>query len=147
MPRANLEAVRRWLDAYNRRDIEELFALNDPEVEFRSIFVAIEPVFRGHDGIRAYFAGLDDAYEHFELVPREFIDAGAGVLWAGHVDWRGKESGAAGRTQITVALWLRAGKVFRTETFTDRAHALEAVGLTEEEVRASSYEGSGHSRD
>jgi ketosteroid isomerase-like protein len=130
--------MQRWLDAYNRRDLEELLALHDADAEFRSIFVAVEPVFRGHEGLRAYFESLDDAYEHFRLVPIEFIDAGAAALWAGRVEWRGRESGAAGATEITVVLWLKAGKVFRTETFTDRTQALDAAGLTEEEARAAS---------
>jgi ketosteroid isomerase-like protein len=138
MSKANVEVVRRWVDAYNRRDLDGLIALCDSEIEIRSYFVTIERVFRGHEGIHEYFKGLDEAYAHFQLVPIEFIDAGAAVVFAGHVDWRGKESGAGGTTQIVPALWLRAGKVFRTETFTDRMQALEAVGLTEQEARAAS---------
>jgi ketosteroid isomerase-like protein len=57
MSRANVDVLKRWLDAYNRRDVEEIIALTDPDVEFRSIFVAVEPVFRGYDGIRSYFEG------------------------------------------------------------------------------------------
>ena len=48
MSRANVEVLKRWLDAFNRRDIQEVIALSDPDVEFRSIFVAVEPVFRGY---------------------------------------------------------------------------------------------------
>jgi hypothetical protein len=61
----------------------------------------------------------------------EFIDAGAAVLLVAHVEWRGKESGAEGTMPLLVAAWLRAGEVFRIETFTDRSEALEAVGLSE----------------
>jgi ketosteroid isomerase-like protein len=111
MSRANVEVVQRWVDAYNRRDIDGLIALTDPDIELRSRFVEIEPVLRGHEGIRAYFEELDEAYDHFEVVPIEFIDAGAAVVFAGHADWRGKESRAGGTTQIAPALWLRAGKV------------------------------------
>jgi ketosteroid isomerase-like protein len=137
MSQANVEVVQRWIDTYNRQDIDGLIALSDPDIEFRSIFVAIEPVFRGYEGIRAYFEALNEAYDHFQLVPTEFIDAGAAVVFAEHVEWRGK-SGAGGTTQNAPALWLRAGKVFRIETFTDRTQALEAVGLSEEEARAVS---------
>lgn len=55
----------------------------------------------------------------------------AAVLMVANVDWCGKESGARAETPIVSAFWLRAGKVFREETFTDRAEALEAVGLSE----------------
>jgi ketosteroid isomerase-like protein len=138
MSRANVEVLKRWLDAYNRRDVEEIIALSDPDVEFRSIFVAVEPVFRGYDGIHGYFEGLNDAYDHFQLVPTEFIDAGAAALWSGHAAWRGKESGAEGKTELVAVMWLRAGKAFRIETFLERAEALEAVGLSEEQALAAS---------
>jgi hypothetical protein len=51
-------------------------------IEFRSIFAAIEGggVFRAQPGVFAYFKTLDDAYERFEVVPQDIIDAGAAVL-------------------------------------------------------------------
>jgi hypothetical protein len=89
-------------------------------------------VFRSPNGFPYdYFRTLDDAYEHFVVVPREFIDAGAAVLMLATAEWRGKASGAEGQTEISVASWIRAGKVFRAETFTSREEALEAVGLRE----------------
>ena len=74
---------------------------------------------------------LDEAYDRFEVILSEYIDAGAAVLAAGHAQWRGKASGALGETPVLPAFWLRARRVFRAETFTDRAEALEAVGLSE----------------
>jgi ketosteroid isomerase-like protein len=93
-------------------------------------------VFRGHEGIHAYFDNLSEAYDDWELVPSEFIDAGAAVIVVERVVWRGK-SGAEGTTHNVPVMWLRAGKVFRLETFEDRTQALEAVGLTEQEARAA----------
>ena len=133
MPRENVEVVQHWIELYNRRDIEGLIALCDTDIEFRSVFATIESdgVFRGYPGVFEYFKVLDDAYDLFDLVPNEFLDAGAAVLVVAGVDWRGKGSGAEGRTPIFAAFWLRMGKVFREETFTDRAQGLEAVGLRE----------------
>jgi ketosteroid isomerase-like protein len=138
MSQANLDAVRRWIDAYNHRDIDGLLELTDGDIEFRSVFVQIDPVFRGHEGIRAYFESLSQAFDDSQLVPSEFIDAGAAVVVIERVDWRGKESGVEGVTHNAPVLWLRGGKVFRIETFEDRAEALEAVGLTQQEARAAS---------
>jgi ketosteroid isomerase-like protein len=139
MSRANVDVVQRWIDAYNCRDIDGVIALSDADIEFRSVLVAIEPVFRGHSGIRSYFQELDESYDHFQLVPTEFIEAGAAVVFENNVKWRGKESGVGGETYLVPAVWLRAGKVFRIENFTDRKQALEAVGLSEEEARAVSF--------
>ena len=133
MSRENVEVVRRWIETYNRRDIDGLIALSAPEIEFRSIFAGIESggVFRGYPGVLDYFKALDDAYERFTVVPHDLVDAGAGVLCVGDADWCGRESGAAGRTPIFPAFWLRAGRVFRVETFTARATAADALGLSE----------------
>ena len=122
----------RFLDAYNSRDFETMNELIDPTFEFCSRFVGIESVHRASEGFPyTYFKMLDEAYDRFEVVLNEFIDAGAAVLTVGHAEWRGKASGAQGETPILPAFWLRARKVFRAETFTDRAEALEAVGLSE----------------
>ena len=130
MSQENVEIARRWNAAYNRRDMEALFALTASDFEFRSIFLSMESIYRGHEGLGAYFEAIEDAYERFVVVVDEFIDAGAAVLVAANVEWRGKESGAEGTMPLLVAAWLRAGVVFRIETFTDRSEALEAVGLS-----------------
>ena len=138
MSQENVEIARRWNAAYNRRDRETLFALTASDFEFRSIFLSVESVFRGHDGLDAYFEAIEDAYERFVVHISEFIDAGAAVVVVGHVDWRGKESGAEGTLLLFVVAWLRSGEVFRIETFTDRSEALEAVGLSEQDAHADS---------
>jgi ketosteroid isomerase-like protein len=128
----NVEVVRRWTDAYNRRDFEALIELIDPEFDFKSRFVDLESGFQGYERFPdAYFRTLDEAYERFEVIPSEFLDAGAAVLTVATAEWRGKASGAEGKLPIFVASWLRTGKIFRTETFTDRSEALAAVGLSE----------------
>ena len=132
MSQENVEVVRRWIEAYNARDMERLIALNEADFEFRSIFVSVESVFRGSERFPyAYFKTLEEAYEHFVVIPDQLVDAGAAVLMVATAKWRGRGSGAQGETAIATAFWLRAGQVLRAETFRDRAEALEAVGLRE----------------
>jgi ketosteroid isomerase-like protein len=132
MSEENVDVVRRFIDVYNRRDFEGIIEVIDPTFEFRSRFVGIESVHRASEGFpHTYFKMLDEAYDRFAVVLSEYIDAGAAVLTAGHAEWRGKTSGAQGETPILPAFWLRARKVFRAETFSDRAEALDAVGLSE----------------
>ena len=137
MPR-NIDAVRRWFAAYNSRDLEAMIEVTDPDVQFRSRFVALESDFRGYEGLNAYFRTLDEAYARFQVIPSDFIDAGAAVLMVADAEWRGKGSGAEGNLPIFVACWLRAGRLIRTETFTERAEAFEAVGLSEQDAHADS---------
>ena len=133
MSQKNLEVVRRWIETYNRRDIDGLLEISDDDIEFRSLFASIETggVFRGRSGVVAYFETLDEAYERFQVVPQDILDAGAAALVTADAHWHGRGSGADGKTPIFVACWLRTKKVLRVETFTDRATALEAVGLSE----------------
>jgi ketosteroid isomerase-like protein len=132
MSQENVDVARRFVEAYNRRDLEEIVDLIDPTFEFRSRFVGIEAVHRASEGFPyTYFEMLDDAYDRFQVVVSEYIDAGPAVLAAGRAEWRGKASGVQGQTSILPAFWLRARKLVSAETFTDRAEALEAVGLSE----------------
>lgn len=134
MSRENVEVARRWTEAYNRRDIAALVQDITPDFEMRSIFAAIDSggVFRAPDGFPfRYYEALNEAYEYFRLIPHEFIDAGAAVLMVADTDWRGRGSGAEGQTPIWVVFWLRAGKIFREETFSERAQAFAAAGLAE----------------
>jgi ketosteroid isomerase-like protein len=132
MSQENVEVVRRFLESYNSRDVDGIIAIMDPTFEFRSRFVGIESVHRASEGFpHSYFEMLSEAYDHFEVVLDEYIDAGAAVLTAGHAEWRGNASGVQGETPVFPAFWLRARKIFRAETFTNRPEALEAVGLSE----------------
>lgn len=128
----NVEIVRRWFEFYNRRDMDGLIGLNTPDFEMKSVFAGIESggTFRGPTGFPfEYFETLDEAYEKFDLIAEAFLDAGAAVLLVAQIDWRGRGSGVEARSPLYAAFWLRAGKVFREESFSDRAAGFAAVGL------------------
>ena len=138
MSQENVEIMRRWNAAYNRRDFETMFELTDPDLEFTSIFSATESVFRGYDGLRAYFDGIDTAYARFQIPPERFFDAGAAVLLQCRIEWRGNESGAEGTMPMAVAAWLKAGRVFHLESYPNLSDGLKAVGLSEQDAHANS---------
>ena len=126
--------ARRWNAAYNRRDTETLRELTDPDFEFKSIFVGLEAVFRGYEGLDDYFAAVESAYERFEVIPSRFIDAGAAVLIDCRIEWRGRESGVEGSMPMAVASWVKAGRIFHLESYPNLDEGLAAVGLSEGEV-------------
>ena len=132
MSQANVDIVRRWIDFYNRRDTDGLIGLTTADYEMKSVFAGIESggIFRGHEGFPfEYFRSIDDSYESFQLIAEDFIDAGAAVLMVAEIVWRGTESGAEGRSPLFAVFWLRAGMVFREESFSVRTEAFEAAGL------------------
>src|SRR5437660_417550 len=60
-----MAVIVRWVEAFNRRDLEDLAALSDPDCELRPYLASMieDTVYRGHDGLAAYFrdAGADGA--------------------------------------------------------------------------------------
>ncbi|MCE3246469.1 MAG: SnoaL-like domain [Geminicoccaceae bacterium] len=76
MSEQNVDTARRVVDAVNRRDVATLDSLWSEEGEFNSRLAASEGhAFRGRQGIRDYFAWLDEAFEEFRSEVEEIIDA------------------------------------------------------------------------
>jgi hypothetical protein len=63
---------RRFVDAFNRRDVDELVALADPDIEFHpTSIVGARRVYRGHDGLRRWATELGIAEIGHEVRVRE----------------------------------------------------------------------------
>jgi ketosteroid isomerase-like protein len=133
MSRENVEVVRRAFAALARRDVDVWVTEWHPECEFIPIFARVEGrAYHGHDGLRRFDEEIDADWSLFEVRPEEFRDFGDRVLVLGTWLARGRASGV--ELDSAPAAWvleLRDGKIVRSETFTDRAAALEAVGLRE----------------
>jgi ketosteroid isomerase-like protein len=64
MSRENVEAFRRALAAYNRREVEPMVEVTHPEIEWYPLSAEVEGSlsFRGHEGLRQWFANLHATY-------------------------------------------------------------------------------------
>jgi ketosteroid isomerase-like protein len=134
----NVEIVRRVYDAVARRDPDAVLDLYDPEVEWdssRSPFsrlVGGSRVYRGHEGLRAWFREYYEAWESIEEECKELIDAGDQVISVVSTRARGRASGVEVERAGYAAVWtIREGKIVRVVWFETRAEALEAAGVTE----------------
>jgi ketosteroid isomerase-like protein len=111
------------------------FGSIDPGIEWRGpreFPDLAEPHF-GHDGIVSYAAKLAEAFEHYRMIPEQFIDPGGErVLVLSRETGRGKGSGAKVQTHLTAHLWtVRNGRAARFESYWEREEALKAAGLAE----------------
>ena len=135
MSQENVEIVRRSFTTFTRGDTALFLELLDPDVEWIPLMAALEGrVYRGHDGVRQWLKGLLADWESFEAYPEDFCDLGGRVLVFGHWRARGRASGVE---LERAAAWLydvKGGKIVREQTYTDRAEALEAVGLSEQDI-------------
>ena len=74
--------MQELFDAFRRGDLERVLACCDPAVEFSSLLSKVEGgTYRGHDGIRRFFADQRQAWERWEPSPDELEVAGTWHSW------------------------------------------------------------------
>ena len=139
MSQENVEIPRRLIEAYNRADVPAFLELLDPDVEWIPIMATLEGrVYRGREDVRRWLEDIARDWEYFEPCYEEFRDLGDRVLIFGRWRARGRASGVELENQPGTWLYeIKDGKAVRMRTFTDRAEALEAVGLSEQDVSSA----------
>jgi ketosteroid isomerase-like protein len=136
---ANVAAVRRFVDAFNRGDISETLSEVDPGITLDEWQEA--PGARTYHGPEGVQAALDNWFETWEWMHveiEELREAGDHVFFVLHQRAKGRGSGA----EVEIRSWnvysFRDGKLARIQLFLEPGSALEAAGLTlnyEEETR------------
>jgi ketosteroid isomerase-like protein len=131
--------VKRAFAAMARSDVELLLSSYDPNVEvwMRSMSgVGISQCYRGHDGIRALYADLDEAFDGWWWTIRSVVDGGDRI--AVRTDFVGYGRGSGAETTVTdggTAIRLSdRGQATWQEWFAEQGgwtKALKAVGLSE----------------
>jgi len=87
-----VDIVQGIYDAFARRDLEGMLALTAPDGEFHlagtaSVIGRTEP-YRGHDGLREYFAHVAQAWDELQIVADDVRATAGGVVVFGHVEGR-----------------------------------------------------------
>jgi ketosteroid isomerase-like protein len=132
MSQENVEAMRKALDAFNRRDRAAWLALCDPEFETvpSSDWPEIDPI-QGPEAAWDFYVKADEPWEGSPYEYVDLMDGGNDKIVARQWrEMRGKASGAS----VVYSYWFvatyRNGKALRAEWFASRAEALEAAGLS-----------------
>jgi ketosteroid isomerase-like protein len=129
MSQENLEAARRAYDAFNRRDLDAVLALVDPEVDFTTRFVERAESYHGHDGVRVWWEDLLRVFPDFKIEVVELSDLGDVTIGAVRVRGRGMGSDAPFEEVIwQVGKW-RHGKLVAWHSFGSESEAREAGGI------------------
>jgi ketosteroid isomerase-like protein len=133
MSRANVEIAKRVIDAFNRRDVDAIFACVNPDVEwFPAMSVTFGGGLRGREGIESYVREVSDTWEEYRVVGQDFRDlAEDRVLVLSRVEGRGARSGGLVDAEMGQVYDFRDGKIARVRTYLDHSNALKAVGLSE----------------
>src|ERR1700754_66637 len=130
MSEENVEIVRGGIAALNERDVDGYLALCAPDVELITPVAAIEGPSVGAQGIRQFFAGVDEAMTEFKLDVRELrVLGGQRVLAVGEV--RSVSKGGFASTLPFVNVYeIKDAKLWRIHVYNDRDEGLRAAGLS-----------------
>jgi ketosteroid isomerase-like protein len=130
MPERDLEAFRRGLRAYSDGDLEELLAVCDEDIEFFPLRSVIEGSYRGHAGIRKWWADTAENWETFRIEAEEVCDLGDGrLVAAGVIHAKGKGGGVPLDIPTSWLTEMDAGRARKVKFFFDRDEAFRAVGV------------------
>jgi ketosteroid isomerase-like protein len=132
MSEGNVETVRRYYEAINRRDFDTVFDWFEPEIEFHlaGLFPDLERVYRGPGEVRTFLERFSEPWVELTVEPAKVIDLEQRVL----VFLRFHAKGRDGiEVELPLAqLWtLRNGRALRMDAYSDERKALKAAGLSD----------------
>jgi ketosteroid isomerase-like protein len=132
MSQENVEAFKRGLDAYHRRDVEAMLEDADPEIEWQPGILAglggDESVYRGHEGVREGFRDLFETLGEIHLDYPEIQDLGDRVVGIGRIRARGTESGVETESPHATVVVYQNGMAIRVRSYFDPKAASRPLG-------------------
>ena len=144
MSEENVEVVRRYYGALAqlggasdrelpREAVEEVLAVWSEDGDWRPEAAALVEgaSFRGHEGLKRYFAMLAEVMESVEIDLDQIRSTDQGAVALGRLRARGRGSGAEIEEDHGVVYEIRDGLIVRATSYRDQEKALEAAGLSE----------------
>ena len=143
MSQENVEIVRSLFEASNRGDIRAGANLMDEGVVFDGRGMDLENedfdrVYFGPGGVRAFWMAWLPAWTDMQVEVRWIRAVGDRVIVWLHQQQVGRVSGLPVEFDVAWDFLFRDGKIVRMAFFRDERKALEAVGLSEQDVHADS---------
>ena len=120
MSEENVDLVRASWEAWERGDMEAIFAFYDTEIVWDMTGAdtpELSTVYHGHDGVRRFIRAWIEPFDSYYAHPEEFIDGGEAVVVRLRQGGRGKHSGAEVQMPPYWQVYrLRAGRAVRVES-------------------------------
>jgi ketosteroid isomerase-like protein len=140
MSKENVEVVRRWWASFNEFGMPSL-DLCDERIEVTNPpNFPVRGSYHGHEGVRQWRNDVWDIVDNAKVEVEKLIDGGDDET----VVMLLRFQGTASYTRIEfdepwAAVWrIRNGRVVYAQGYTNRRKALEAAGLSEDDVHGSS---------
>jgi ketosteroid isomerase-like protein len=124
--------VRRWTEAWNRRDLKTWVASFHPEAELdwsRSLG-PLKGVYCGNGELEVFWDGFWSTFEDAQIELHSFTEVACEVVVPNTAHMRGRQ-GIEVIARSTFVFTVENGQITRLRMFQEQAEALEAVGLSE----------------
>ena len=135
MSEAVIDTLRAGYDAFNRGDWEAVFRAAPFDFELETADRAIHAgTYRGRDEVKRFFEDLFEPFDEVLVDPEEFLENANQIVVLIRV--RSRPSGSSAVVDNRIAhLWtVQDGTIVRLHVFPERSKALEAAGLSEQDV-------------
>jgi uncharacterized protein len=131
MSRQRADLIRSSYDAFNRRNLDAMLEIYDPEVVWEQDEGFVEPgTHYGHAGIRHVFGAIFEGFEDFRIEVEQLHEVDdERVLAIVRIVATGNLSGLKLDNPGGHLYWLRDGKVVKVKLYLDPAEARAAAGL------------------
>ena len=120
--------ARANIDAFNRRDVDAIVATFAANVEWWPLRSATEGPYRGHDGIRDWFADTAEQFEYMRATVDDVREEGDAVVLSGELRVKGRQSGASIDQPITWIFRYAGDKVVWGKSYSDPDEAAADLG-------------------
>ena len=127
MPGDNAGIVRSSYDAFHRRDLDEFLTYHDSAVEFRSLVLEVEGVYRGHEGLRGWWENVVDVFPDWLPQIEDARESGDCVLLRVRVEGHGTGTGIDLERHAWNVVEVHDGRITSSAFFRTEEEALEAM--------------------
>ena len=128
MPEADLDVVRRLIDAMVRDDEALVGELFHPDVEWRMAQEFVETrVYRGREQVRDFLRGFRAEWDEMNPVLDSFEEHRGAIVVSGRLVGRAAASGIELEAERTWVIEVRDGLVWRWRNYINREDALAAL--------------------
>jgi ketosteroid isomerase-like protein len=128
MAQQDMEVVRAAFEAFRRRDVDAFLSCFDPEVEYRSLVLEVEGLYRGHEGMRSWWDSVLTVFPDWNPQVEDSRDLGQRVVSRVRAEGHGTGSGIPLERDIWHLAEIRDGRIKTSAFFRTEHEALEAAG-------------------
>lgn len=125
------EIVQVGFKRLNADDVEGFLELVDPGIELHDVpEIPGSTVYRGHDGIRRWWATVTESMEELRFELGEVTEGDGKIAVVTRAVGRGRGSGAEVDWTFTTVWGFRDGLISYHHGYSDHADALRAIGAS-----------------